>query len=92
MATRQELLDLCRDVIAPFIWADKGIMYVVFADDDILTLHLGGTCSGCPGVGETIRTVIEPAVSRLSASTRLRVTSGARVPAGATPIVPLGTR
>lgn len=86
MATRQQLLDLCRDILAPLIQADQGELFVVDASDDSLALHLGGTCSGCPGASSTIKTIIEPAVRTLPGAVRLKVTVGAKVPAGASPI------
>jgi Fe-S cluster biogenesis protein NfuA len=79
-ATRQQLLALCRDVLAPLVEADKGRLYIVSAADDELTLHLGGNCSGCPGAPLTIRTLIEPAVRDLYPDVRLVVTVGAKRP------------
>ena len=46
---------------APLVRADGGELHVVAIEPDQLTLHLSGTCSGCPGVTLTTRSVIEPA-------------------------------
>lgn len=83
MATRQQLIELCKDVIAPLLRADGGELYVVSAEDDSLVLHMGGTCSGCPGAPLTLRAIIEPAVKSLSGAVHLSVTNGAAIPAGA---------
>ena len=82
-ASRQQLLALCRNVLAPMLRADEGELYIVSVDDNELIIHLAGTCSGCPGAGMTIRSVIEPAVRQLSEEVRLIVTVGAKMPPGA---------
>ncbi len=82
-ASIDQLLKLCREVIAPLIRADGGEVYVVAVEPDQLTLHLAGTCAGCPGATLTTRSVIEPAVHAVAPSARLVVTSGIRVPEGA---------
>ncbi len=82
-AIRQQLIDLCRDVLAPLLRADGGDLYIVSASDDSLALHLAGTCSGCPGAPTTIRSLIEPAVRTVSVAVRVSVTTGPSVPLGA---------
>jgi Fe-S cluster biogenesis protein NfuA len=82
-ATIDQLLKLTRDVIAPLIRADGGEVYIVAVEADHLTLHLAGMCAGCPGANLTTRSVIEPAVHAIAPSARLVVTSGIRVPEGA---------
>jgi Fe-S cluster biogenesis protein NfuA len=82
-ATREQLIDLCRDVLAPLVRADGGELFVVSVGDDALALHLGGLCSGCPGAPLTSKTVIEPIARRLSSSLALTVTAGALRPPGA---------
>jgi len=82
-ATIDQLLKVCRDVIAPLIRADGGELYVVAVEPDHLTLHLAGMCSGCPGAVLTSRGVIEPAVHAVAPSARVVVTNGVRVPEGA---------
>lgn len=82
-ASIDKLLKVCREVIAPLVRADGGELYVVAVEPDHLTLHLAGTCSGCPGAVLTTRGVIEPAVHAVAPSARVVVSSGARVPEGA---------
>jgi Fe-S cluster biogenesis protein NfuA len=88
MLTRQQLLDVCQQVLAPIIEADAGELYVVDVTDDSLTLHLGGMCSGCPGLSATVRSVIEPALRSLPGQVALKVSSGPRLPQGAIRIRP----
>lgn len=82
-ATIDQLLKVCRDVIAPLIRADGGELYLVAVEPDHLTLHLAGICAGCPGAVLTTRGVIEPAVHAVAPSARVVVTNGVKVPEGA---------
>lgn len=82
-ASIDSLLKICREVIAPLVRADGGEVYVVAVEADHLTLHLAGTCAGCPGALLTTRQVIEPAVHAVAPSAKVVVTNGIRVPEGA---------
>ena len=82
-ATIDQLLKVCREVIGPLVRADGGELYVVAVEPDHLTLHLAGTCAGCPGAVLTTRGVIEPAIHAVAPSARVVVTNGHRVPEGA---------
>ena len=82
-ATIDQLLKVCREVIAPLVKADGGELYVVAVEPDHLTLHLGGTCAGCPGAVLTSRGIIEPAIHAVAPSARVVVTNGMKVPEGA---------
>ena len=82
-ASIDQLLRVCRDIIAPLVRADGGIVYVVAVEPDLLSLHLAGSCAGCPGVVLTSKHVIEPAITAVAPSARVVVTSGFRVPDGA---------
>jgi Fe-S cluster biogenesis protein NfuA len=82
-ASIDQLLKVCKEVIAPLVRADGGELYLVAVEPDHLTLHLAGTCSGCPGAVLTTRGVIEPAVHAVAPSARVVVTNGAKVPDGA---------
>jgi Fe-S cluster biogenesis protein NfuA len=82
-ATIDQLLKVCTEVIAPLVRADGGELYLVAVEPDQLTLHLAGTCSGCPGAVLTTRGVIEPAVHAVAPSARVVVTNGSKVPEGA---------
>jgi Fe-S cluster biogenesis protein NfuA len=85
-ATIEQLLKVCREVIAPLVRADGGEIYLVAVESDHLTLHLGGQCAGCPGAVLTTRAVIEPAIHAIAPSARVVVTSGIRIPEGASPV------
>lgn len=91
-ADRQALIDLCRDVLRPLIEADEGKLYLVAAKEGELAVHLGGTCSGCPGADLTIRTLIEPTVRELDPDLRVTVTVGAKIPPDAVPIESVGAQ
>jgi len=82
-ATIDQLLKVCKDVIAPLIRSDGGELYLVAVEPDHLTLHIAGTCSGCPGAVLTTRGVIEPAVHAVAPTARVVVTNGVKVPEGA---------
>lgn len=86
-ATIDQLLKVCREVIAPLIRADGGEVFLVAVEPDLITLHLSGTCSGCPGAVLTARGVIEPVVHAVAPTARVVVTNGAKVPEGASPLV-----
>jgi Fe-S cluster biogenesis protein NfuA len=82
-ATIDQMLKVCREVIAPLVRADGGEIYIVGVEPDQVTLHLAGTCSGCPGVTLTTRLIIEPAVHAVAPSAKVVVTNGITVPEGA---------
>lgn len=82
-ASIDQLMKICREVIAPLIRADGGELYIVAVEPDQVTLHLAGVCAGCPGATLTKRAVIEPAVHAVAPTARVVVTNGARVPEGA---------
>lgn len=82
-ASIDQLLKLCREVLAPLVEADGGQMYLVALEADQLTLHLAGVCAGCPGAMLTAKHVIEPAVHAVAPGARVVVSTGARIPEGA---------
>ncbi|MEZ4314302.1 MAG: NifU family protein [Polyangiaceae bacterium] len=82
-ASIDQLLRVCREVIAPLVRADGGEIYVVAVEPDSVSLHLAGTCSGCPGKPYTTTAVIEPAIHAVAPSARVVVTNGAAIPEGA---------
>lgn len=71
-----------RDVIAPLVEGDGGVLYVVAADGG-LRLHLAGACGGCPGARTTAVEVIEPALRAVGLRGPIEVSSGWIVPDGA---------
>jgi Fe-S cluster biogenesis protein NfuA len=85
-ASIDQLLRICREVLAPLIRADGGELFVVAVEPDSLSLHLAGTCSGCPGRPYTTSAIIEPAIHAVAPSARVIVTSGANIPDGASKI------
>ena len=85
-ASIDQLLKVCRDVIAPLVKADGGELFIVAVEPDHVTLHLAGTCAGCPGAVLTARGIIEPAVHAVAPTARVVVTNGAKIPEGASPV------
>jgi Fe-S cluster biogenesis protein NfuA len=83
-ASRETLVRVCSEILAPLIRQDGGELYVVAVEQDRLSLHLAGRCSGCPGATFTAASIIEPAVHAVAPSTKVTVTSGFRIPEGAT--------
>jgi Fe-S cluster biogenesis protein NfuA len=86
-ASIDQLLKVCRDVIAPLVKADGGELFIVAVEPDHVTLHLAGTCAGCPGAVLTARGIIEPAVHAVAPTARVVVTNGAKIPEGASPVL-----
>lgn len=82
-ANIDQMLKVCREVIAPLIRADQGEIYLVALEPDQITLHLAGMCAGCPGVNLTVKGVIEPAVHAVAPAAKVVVSSGIRIPDGA---------
>lgn len=81
---RDEILTVIREVLAPMVVADGGLLYVVQADAKRVTLHLAGRFAGCPGNQIATRRVIEPAIAAVAPGAELTVTWGRLVPNGAT--------
>jgi Fe-S cluster biogenesis protein NfuA len=82
-ASIDQLLKVCREVLAPLIETDAGEMYVVKVEADHLSLHLAGRYAGCPGTPVVIAKIIEPTIRAVAPSAKVVVTSGVRVPEGA---------
>jgi Fe-S cluster biogenesis protein NfuA len=78
--TRDEMLRVIREVVAPLVRADGGRLYVVKAQEDALDLHLAGRFAGCPGNTLATRRVIEPAIFAVAPSAKVTISSGALVP------------
>ena len=87
-ATIDQLLKVLKEVIEPVVRADGGEVYVVAVEPNHLSLHLGGKFGGCPGTPLVVKQVIEPAVRALAPTVELKVTSGMRVPEGASLLGP----
>jgi Fe-S cluster biogenesis protein NfuA len=85
--TRDEILKVIREVVAPLVRADGGRLYVVRAEDDAIDLHLAGRFAGCPGNTLAARRVVEPVIFAVAPAARVTISSGAIVPTGAELIV-----
>ena len=77
------MLRVVRDVIAPLIRADQGVLYLISATDEAVSLHLAGRYAGCPGNTLARRRVIEPLLRAAAPSAQIIVMSGALIPPGA---------
>lgn len=83
----EPILRTLREIVAPLVEADGGVLYVVPRPNG-LGLHLAGACGGCPGIRTTTTEVIEPAVRAAGFKGELHITSGWIVPEGAERVVP----
>jgi Fe-S cluster biogenesis protein NfuA len=79
-----------REIVAPLVEADGGVLYVVRRAGAGLRLHLSGTCAGCPGARITSSEVIEPALRAVGVKGEIDVSAGWTVPEGAERITPDG--
>jgi Fe-S cluster biogenesis protein NfuA len=85
-ASIDQLLKVCREVLAPLIRSDGGEIYIVAVEANHLSIHLAGRYAGCPGTPLTIRGIIEPAVRAVAPTARLDISAGIKVPEGASPV------
>jgi Fe-S cluster biogenesis protein NfuA len=85
-AAKDQIGKICREIVAPLVTTDGGELYLVRFDGDDVHIHLAGTCAGCPGASITGDKVILPALRAAVPKVRLVVTTGIRVPEGATRI------
>ena len=83
---KDEVTKLCREILAPLVHADGGEMYVVEVLPEEVHIHLAGTCAGCPGAALTRDKVLAPVLAAALPKARLTLTTGWRVPPGATKI------
>ena len=72
-----------RDIVAPMVEGDGGLLYVVATDALGVRLHLAGACGGCPGVRTTTQDVIEPVLRAAGVRGPIEVSSGWIIPEGA---------
>ena len=82
-ADTENILRVCREVLAPLIEHDRGELYLVSLEGNRLSLHLAGRCAGCPGVRLTTAGFIEPALRAIAPRMQVAVTAGFRLPNGA---------
>jgi Fe-S cluster biogenesis protein NfuA len=81
--SRDGVVKMCRDVLAPLIEADGGQMFLVAIAGEDIHIHLAGTCAGCPGSSFTAKSIVGPALAKLAPKAKLRLTTGWTVPSGA---------
>lgn len=72
-----------REIVAPLVEADGGVLYLVPRAGGGVRLHLGGHCAGCPGFRITSTEVIEPALRAAGVRGEIDVTAGWSIPEGA---------
>lgn len=87
-ASIDQLLKVMKEVVVPLVRADGGEVYVVAVEANHLSLHLAGRYAGCPGAPLVVRGIIEPAVRSVAPTARLEISSGIRVPEGASLLTP----
>lgn len=80
----EEVCEICRADVLPLVDADGGSLFVVAATAEEIHIHLAGTCAGCPGASLTREQLIVPALALVARHIPVRVTTGYRIPAGAT--------
>ncbi len=80
---REQVLKMCREILAPLIRSDGGEMYVVSVGTDEVHVHLAGTCAGCPGASLTRDRLLEPAFASMVPKMALKLTTGWNIPNGA---------
>jgi Fe-S cluster biogenesis protein NfuA len=78
--SRENLAKICQEVLAPLIEADGGEMYLVSISGEDIHIHLAGTCAGCPGSSFTAQTIVGPVLAKVAPKSKLRLTTGWRVP------------
>lgn len=86
LASRDRVAAICRDILAPIVRADGGEMYLVGVSGDDVHVHLSGACAGCPGAALTRDRVLLPVLVSALPKVRLTLTTGWRVPKGATKV------
>jgi Fe-S cluster biogenesis protein NfuA len=78
----EPVLRTLREVIAPLVEADLGVLYVV-AKPSGVRLHLAGACGGCPGVKTCSNDVFEPVLRAAGMKGEIEISAGWIVPEGA---------
>lgn len=76
------------EYVAALVEADGGELWLVSATDDDVHVHLCGTCAGCPGSTMTRERLVEPTVRIVVPKASVKLTTGPRIPEGATKIRP----
>jgi Fe-S cluster biogenesis protein NfuA len=85
-SVKEQIERICREILAPIVQTDGGEFYLVRYDGEDVHIHLSGACAGCPGASITGDKVILPALRTALPKVRVVLTTGVRVPDGATRI------
>lgn len=62
--TEEEVEAVLAEIVRPVIEADHGTIELVEVRGDVVVVHLGGACAGCPGAPHTRAGVIEATLQR----------------------------
>jgi Fe-S cluster biogenesis protein NfuA len=82
----EHVIKALSELAVPLVKADGGELYVVSLTGEDVHVHLTGTCAGCPGATMTRERLLEPTVRGVAPKLNVKVTTGWRVPDGATKI------
>lgn len=77
-----------REIVAPLVEADGGVVYLVRKPNGAFRVHLAGACAGCPGFRITSTEVIEPVLRAAGVKVDVELSAGWTVPEGAERITP----
>lgn len=82
----EQVIKALSELAVPLVEADGGEVYVVSVTTEDVHVHLTGTCAGCPGASMTREHLLEPTVHGVAPKLTVKVTTGWRVPDGATKV------
>ncbi|MBN9167003.1 MAG: NifU family protein [Myxococcales bacterium] len=85
-ATMEQVIKALSELAVPLVKADGGELYLVSVTGEDVHVHLTGTCAGCPGATMTRERLLEPTVHGVAPKLAVKVTTGWRVPEGATKV------
>jgi Fe-S cluster biogenesis protein NfuA len=80
----EQLKKALSELALPLVRADGGELYLVSVTGEDVHVHLAGTCAGCPGATMTRERLLTPTVHGVSPKLTVKLTTGWRVPDGAT--------
>ncbi len=81
---KADVLEALTRFALPLVQADGGELFVVEVSSQGIHIHLAGSCAGCPGFSLTRDRLLEPTVHGVAPKLSVHVTTGWRVPDGAT--------